>query len=313
MILLVTEETSWMRIDLFLVHSLPGLSRNQAQQALRDGRIFVNGTAALKRVLLKVGDSVDLRELEPKTPALHYPTSPPLDVVYEDSDLLVVNKPAGILTHPARSADTNTLLDRLVAHCGKNLSNTRGGGMAGIVHRLDKDTSGLLMVAKNNQTHQLLAKLIEDRKVSKFYLTLLHGKLIPRTGSIEAPLLKAQRNPAQALTRVSLSPHAKWALTHYEVLEFIQQQYSFVRVQIVTGRTHQIRAHFSSIGHDVVGDSAYGSSDRDIGAPRQFLHSSRLVFTHPISGQVLDFEAPLPADLEHFLHQLRFSSSLPQL
>lgn len=307
--LLVSDTISGLRIDLFLVQHIHGLSRNQAIQALRQGRVTVSGKVVFKRVQLKPGETVELLDFLPAREKSSSTVSP-IDVVYEDNDLLVVNKPPGILTHPAHGTDTETLLDRLLSHCKGGLSSVRGPHMAGVVHRLDKDTSGLLLVAKHNDIHRALAQQIEARKVSKFYLALLHGRLTPHKGSIEAPLLKAESGGVQKLTRVSLSPRAKWALTHYEVIEYLGNSFTLVRAHIITGRTHQIRAHFSSIGHPVVGDSSYGSSDTVLGAPRQFLHATRLILTHPVTQKTLDLEIPLPSDLNSFLERLKTQFSL---
>lgn len=234
----------------------------------------------------------------------------PLNIIHEDADMIVVNKPAGMVVHPTDHGAhvSGTLVNALMHHC-KDLSGINGEKRPGIVHRLDKDTSGLIMVAKSNKAHQHLANQIQRRTITKKYLTLLKGHLNPKTGSIEAPLLKKAFDPQGKNVSVSKQKGAKYALTHYKVIEYIGE-YSLVEVTIVTGRTHQIRVHFASIGHPVAGDRTYGNSEVNeeldkLGLHRQFLHAWRLIFNLPSGEQNVQMEAPLAEDLEEILGKLR--------
>lgn len=230
----------------------------------------------------------------------------PLDVVYEDPEIIVVNKPAGMVVHPTDHGAhvSGTLVNALLYHC-KDLSGIGGEKRPGIVHRLDKDTSGLIISAKNDKAHNYIAKQIENREVIKKYITLLKGHLTPLAGSIESPLLKTG---GAKDVRVSGQKKAKYALTHYKVKKYVGD-YSLVEVQIVTGRTHQIRVHFSAIGHPVCGDEMYGDKTQNLklktqGLYRQFLHAAYLKFRLPKNNKIIELSTPLPNDLKAVLKKL---------
>lgn len=247
----------------------------------------------------------------------------PLDIVYEDADIVVVNKPAGMVVHPTDHGAhvSGTLVNAVLHYCKDSLSGIGGEKRPGIVHRLDKNTSGLIIVAKNDKAHHHVAKQIHDRKVTKRYITLLKGHLSPKEGSIEAPLEKVR---GEKDMRVSGRKKAKYALTHYKVMKYVGD-FSLVEVQIVTGRTHQIRVHFASIGHPVCGDSMYGDKTRNslkmepdratapssaygeqenLKLKRQFLHAAYLKFRLPKNDEFIELKAPLAEDLEGVLKKL---------
>ena len=239
----------------------------------------------------------------------------PLDIVYEDKDIVVVNKPAGMVVHPTDHGAhvSGTLVNAVLHHCKKSLSGIGGEMRPGIVHRLDKDTSGLIIVAKNDKAHNYVAEQIQQRTVTKRYVTLLKGHLSPAEGSIEAPLEKIH---GETDMRVSGRKTAKYALTHYKVKKYIGD-YSLVEVRIVTGRTHQIRVHFASIGHPVCGDEMYGDSqsaknakcqntklNSDTIFKRQFLHAEYLKFRLPKNGKLIELKAPIPKDLKEMMKKI---------
>jgi len=233
------------------------------------------------------------------------PEAIPLTIVYEDSFLLVVDKPAGLVVHPAPGHPGGTLVNALLAHCPELASS--GDRRPGIVHRLDRDTSGLILVAKSEKVRRALQRQFQDRQVHKAYLALLEGLLQPSMGRIEAPL---GRDPHHR-QRMAVMPGGREAVTKYQVLELfthpvgpVAGDYTLVEAEPLTGRTHQIRVHFASIGHPVVGDPVYGRRKRRLPVPRQFLHAHLLGFDHPVTSEHLELEAPLPADLAALLELL---------
>ncbi|PIZ70870.1 RNA pseudouridine synthase [Candidatus Peregrinibacteria bacterium CG_4_10_14_0_2_um_filter_43_11] len=302
----ITSTESGYRLDHYLTHVKPDLTRHFIQNLIKGGAVFVNHKKILKTGhSLKEGD-----ELIVIIPSLKevgiVPENIPLTVLYEDKNLIVLNKPAGMVVHPTDHGAhvSGTLVNALMHHC-KDLSGMNGEKRPGIVHRLDKDTSGIIIVAKNDDIHGNLAKQFEDRQVTKRYITLLKGHLTPEEGSVEAPLLKTH---GEKNVRISAQKNAKYALTHYRVLRYVGV-YSLVEVRIITGRTHQIRVHFASIGYSVCGDTQYGDSKtnenlKPLGLTRQFLHAAYLKITHPVTGKVLEITASLPEDLENVLKKL---------
>lgn len=300
----VTTEDGKLRLDQYLAKVKPDLTRSFIQKMIKNGSVFVNHKKITKAsTKLKEGD-----ELVVIIPSLKevgiQPEEIPLDIVYEDSDMLVVNKPAGMVVHPTDHGAhvSGTLVNAVLHHCKDSLSGINGEKRPGIVHRLDKQTSGVIMVAKSDKAHRYLAKQIEARTVTKRYITLLKGKLKPKEGSIESPL---QKTHGSKDVRVSASKKAKYALTHYQVLEYVGN-YSLVEVQIVTGRTHQIRVHFEAIGHPVIGDEMYGDKEenakfKDLGLTRQFLHAAYLKIMLPKNEEEFELKADLPDDLKAVL------------
>lgn len=282
------------RLDVFLARRLPDLSRAHAQRLIVDSRARVNGQVAKASLRLEAGDEVVVEVPAPEPVALA-PEAIPLDILYEDGDLLVVNKPAGLTVHPAPGHPAGTLVNALLAHC-TDLRGIEGSLRPGIVHRLDKDTSGLMLVAKNDRAQLALAGQIARHEVLKAYLVMVSGHP-QRTGVIDAPI---GRHPAQR-KRMGVVVEGRPARTHYRVVDEVGRDALAVAV-LETGRTHQVRVHFAAINHPVLGDPVYG--ERSGLVPRQFLHAWRLGFRHPRTGEFLKFRAPLPPELSALLELL---------
>jgi 23S rRNA pseudouridine1911/1915/1917 synthase len=294
-----------MRLDKFLADRLPDLSRSAAQRLIDRGQITVNGETVKASYKVRSGDLVSALLPEEETAAL-VAESIPLNIVYEDQFLLVVDKPPGMVVHPAPGHASGTLVNALLAYCPELAAGR--DDRPGIVHRLDRDTSGLILVAKGEKVRRVLQRQFKERRVDKAYLALLEGHLQPAWGRIEAPL---GRDPDHR-QRMAVLAGGREAVTEYHVLEQFSHavgpaagDYTLVEAEPRTGRTHQIRVHFASIGHPVVGDPTYGRRRLRLPAPRQFLHAQRLGFRHPVTRGRLELKAPLPADLESVLELLR--------
>lgn len=283
------------RLDSYIVSRLAGSSRSFVRKLFDQGRVHLNGETVKPGLRPKEGDVIEI-EFPPQPVSLLTPQGLHLDIIYEDDEVLVVNKPAGMVVHPAAGHPDGTLLNAVLHHCPGLASNT-DSLRPGIVHRLDKDTSGLMVVAKNYQAKDSLVEQFRTRKVKKEYLALVKGRLSPREGIIEAPL---GRHPSQR-QRVAVVRSGREARTRYRVRQYLGD-FSLLEVAIETGRTHQIRAHMAAIGFPVVGDSVYGVRSPYLG--RQFLHSFRLGFYLPSSGQYREFAVGLPADLEQALKDI---------
>lgn len=285
---------SGARLDKFVSQKCPEISRTRAQKLIEDGSITVNSRVAKSSLKLQVGDVVDISIPAPQ-PSRLTPEDIPLNILYEDQDLLVVDKPAGLTVHPAPGHYSHTLVNALLAHLpGLSSGET---GRPGIVHRLDKDTSGLMIVAKNETAHMKLADQFKNRTVTKVYLALVQGHLTPEVGIIEADI---GRNPRDR-KRMAVVTYGRQARTEYKVLRYLEN-YTLLEVKPRTGRTHQIRVHLAAIGFPVVGDATYGA--RSAFLSRQFLHAHKLAFRLPASNEFLQFESPLPADLVQALEDI---------
>ena len=303
----VGDEAAGLRLDSFLASHLKEISRTRIQRAIADGDILVNELVAKPSYRLRDRDQIEIDLPEPP-PVELVPEAIPLNIVYEDADLVVVNKPAGMIVHPGAGIESGTLAHALVYHFNL-LSGAAGRTRPGIVHRLDKETSGLLVVAKNDLAHERLSEQFHDRQVFKMYVGLVYGRVSKERGEIEARIGRSPHNR----TRMSVlrGGAGRTAHTIFEVAKRFQE-FTLLRVWIKTGRTHQIRVHMAHIGHPVVGDSAYGggreNSIRDVAIKRavqslgrHFLHSAELAFNHPRTGERLEFAAPLPPELAGFL------------
>ena len=300
------EEVIGMRIDQFLTEKLE-FSRSFVRKVIKKGGLKINKKQITKPAhLLRENDEVKLIIPEEEPLDLE-PEQVDLKFYFEDEHFVVIEKPAGMITHPAPGRKTGTLVNALLAHFNQNLSSSGGTLRPGIVHRLDEDTSGLLIVAKTNLAHSKLGEMFQERRVKKTYLTLLAGILEPKEGSIDAPLA---RGSDATKMKISANKNSRDALTHYQVREYLADKYSLVDVNIITGRTHQIRVHFRAIDHPVVGDPKYGFAkineefQKKYGLTRQFLHAFKLEFTHPFTGEALSFESELPAELQSILESL---------
>ena len=284
------------RLDRFVSENCPGLSRTHAQKLITEGLVTVNGQSAKAGHRLNAGDAVEVTVPPEPIPTMS-PEDIPLDIIYEDSDLLVVNKPAGMTVHPAPGHPGHTLANAVLAHFPelKDEDNTL---RPGIVHRLDKDTSGLMVVAKNRAAQANLADQFKSRTVNKSYLVLVKGQLKPETGIIEAAIGRDPRNRQ----RMAVVTRGREARTAYRVVKYTGK-YSLLEIKPETGRTHQIRVHLAAIGYPVVGDATYGIKNPHLS--RQFLHASKLGFNLPSTGEYVEYEAPLPEDLERALREIR--------
>lgn len=286
------------RLDVFLAEEIDDLTRSHIQKLIAGGMASVNGETARPSYKVRAGDLVILEVPEPE--GLEIKAEPiPLEVYYEDGDVIVVNKPRGMVVHPAAGNYTGTLVNALLHHC-PDLSGINGVARPGIVHRLDKYTSGLIMVAKNDAAHLSLAGQLKERSVLRRYLALAHGRVKGQSGVVDAPI---GRDPRDRQKMAVTFKNSKHAVTNYRVLRRFND-YTYLELKLETGRTHQIRVHLNYIGHPVAGDPKYGPTRPHFGLEGQFLHASVLGFRHPASGEFLEFEAPLPGVLESILQSL---------
>lgn len=283
------------RLDKACSEIFSDYSRSQIKWLLDGGNITVNGKTEKAKYKVKSGDVIRLEEPETKTLELR-PENIPLDIVYEDDDVIVINKPQGMVVHPAPGHDDHTLVNALLYHCP--LSTINGTFRPGIVHRIDKDTSGLLMVAKNDKAHRFLAEQLKDKTNIREYVALVHGRIAEDEGTINAPIGRSLKDrKKQAVVK-----DGRNAVTHFEVLKRYRD-YTLVKCILETGRTHQIRVHMKYIGHPLVGDPLYGPK-KTIKGNGQFLHAGKLGFVHPTTGKLLIFEAPLPKIFQECLEKL---------
>ncbi len=296
----VSEREEGERLDLF-VSRLTGITRTTVQRLISEGAVRVGGKTQRKNYHLHVGDSVavDFPEPEEQEPV---PQDIPFSIVYQDDDLAVISKPPGLVVHPAAGHRDGTLVNALL-YALDNLSGIGGVSRPGIVHRLDRDTSGLMVVAKNDSAHESLREMVKDRRLKRFYLALVHGIPETRLGTVDAPI---GRDPKDRKRMAVTAQSGRPALTHFRVDKAFRHC-ALLDVELVTGRTHQIRVHLAYIGHPVAGDREYGVQgklERELGLGRQFLHAYRLAFPHPTSGKEIVFEDPLPGDLYRSLSKL---------
>jgi 23S rRNA pseudouridine1911/1915/1917 synthase len=297
--LIVPKASAGLRLDRFLALELPQYSRSRLQQLIRDGFVRPNGKTARPRDILRAGDVVDLTEPPPEK-IDNQPEAIPLDILFEDDDLIVINKPAGLVVHPGAGHCKHTLVNALLHHCSI-LSGIGGKERPGIVHRLDKDTSGCLVVAKNDESHRGLSIQFAERGVDKIYLALVSGKLRRSTGVIEE---KIGRHRVHRQRMSVTSERGRAARTEYRVLRSSEQA-SLVECKLHSGRTHQIRVHLHHLGHPVLGDKVYAPKLTGK-IPRQMLHAWKLGFRHPRTAEWRRFEAPIPNDFAEAMHSTGF-------
>jgi 23S rRNA pseudouridine1911/1915/1917 synthase len=293
----ILEQQKGDRIDKVLSGLNEEWSRTQVQQWIKDGNVLVNGQIVKTNYKCSLNDQIEITIPDPEVLDV-IPEEMNLDIYYEDHDVLVVNKPKGMVVHPAPGHLNGTLVNGLMAHC-KDLSGINGVLRPGIVHRIDKDTSGLLMVAKNDMAHESLVNQLVEKTVTRKYKAIVHGVIPHDVGTIDAPLGRDQKD-RQSMAVVDNGKHA---VTHFRVLERFND-FTFIECQLETGRTHQIRVHMKYIGYPLAGDPKYGPK-KTLDFNGQVLHAGVLGFTHPRTGEYLEFEAPLPADYEQLLNQLR--------
>ena len=300
---LAEAETAGLRLDKFLAGEDTGLSRSALQNLIEQGLVLCNGRAAAKSLRLKAGDTV-LLQIPDAKPIAAVPQDIPLDIRYEDDHLLVVNKPKGMVVHPAPGNPDGTLVNALLYHCAGSLSGIGGEIRPGIVHRIDKDTSGLLVVAKDDATHIGLSQQMAVHSVDRIYQAVVYGGFSADEGFVEAPLARAQNDRKKMAVYPPDTPGAKYAYTGYRVLDRYEG-FTHIACKLRTGRTHQIRVHMASIGHPLAGDPVYGPHRCITSLQGQCLHAKTLGFIHPATGEHLQFDSELPAYFTHFLKTLR--------
>ncbi len=294
-----SEESKNQRLDAFLASSLDGLTRSQAARLIESGEVAVNGKTAGKSYKLAGGEDIAVTLPEPE-PVEAVPQDIPLDVVYEDADVIVVNKPSGMVVHPAPGHPDGTLVNALLYHCAGTLSGIGGALRPGIVHRIDRDTSGLIIAAKNDAAHQYLSAQLADHTLARTYECIVVGKLREDRGTVNAPIA---RHPTDR-KRMAVVAGGREAVTHWEVIARYPG-YTHVRCRLETGRTHQIRVHMAYIGHPILGDTVYGAKKEVPGLTGQCLHAVGLRFLHPRTHEVVELSCPLPDEFTRMLQKIR--------
>jgi 23S rRNA pseudouridine1911/1915/1917 synthase len=297
-ILSFVAEAGDERLDKVISAHAPDLSRAVAQRLIKDGVATVDGRPSKPSYRVQAGDEIVVR-VPIERPEQVLPEDIPLDIVYEDDALLVIDKPAGMVVHPGAGHASGTLVNAVLAHCPQ-VADVGGADRSGLVHRLDKDTSGLILVAKDDATHAELQRQFKRRRVTKTYLALVEGQVQPREGIIEAPIGRDKRQRK----KMAVVHRGRKARTGYRVVETFAE-HTLLEVYPRTGRTHQVRVHLAWLGHPIVGDLVYGRRRQRLLRSRHFLHAARLRITHPTTGEEITFEAPLPPKLESVLEQLR--------
>ena len=294
-----SEESKNQRLDAFLASSLDGLTRSQATRLIESGEVAVNERAVSKSYKLAGGEDIAVTLPEPE-PVEAVPQDIPLDVVYEDADVIVVNKPSGMVVHPAPGHPDGTLVNALLYHCAGTLSGIGGALRPGIVHRIDRDTSGLIIAAKNDAAHQYLSAQLADHTLARTYECIVVGALREDRGTVDAPIA---RHPTDR-KRMAVVAGGREAVTHWEVIARYPG-YTHVRCRLETGRTHQIRVHMAYIGHPILGDTVYGAKKEVPGLTGQCLHAVGLRFLHPRTHEVVELSCPLPDEFTRMLQKIR--------
>lgn len=294
----IIVEDKEQRIDKYIADK-EELSRVMTKRLIDEENILVNDKKVKSSYIVQKGDKItinipEIKEVDLKAQEI------PLDIIYEDTDIVVVNKTKGMVVHPAAGNPDGTLVNAIMAHCKGNLSGIGGELRPGIVHRLDKDTSGLLIIAKNDKAHLQMSEQIQKRQVKKTYLSLVRGVIAENEATIKMPIGRSTKDRK----KMAVTKNGKEAITHFKVLERFKD-YTYLQVRIETGRTHQIRVHMAEIGHPVVGDMVYSNGKNEFGIEGQMLHAKSLDFNHPITEEPMHLEAPLPKYFEEVLEKLR--------
>ena len=298
-IMTITTQESAERIDALLARSVECLSRSAAQRLLEQGAVTKNGVPVKKNYKTVPGDVFEIVLPEPETVDL-VPQDIPLDVVYEDGDLIVVNKPRGLVVHPAPGHPDGTLVNALLSHCGESLSGVGGEKRPGLVHRIDKDTPGLIIAAKNDFAHLALSAQLADHTLARTYEAVAHGAFREDSGTVDAPI---GRHPTDRKRMAVTQKNSREAVTHWEVIERYTG-FAHIRCRLETGRTHQIRVHMAHIGHPLLGDLVYGHKKPEKGLEGQCLHARSLRFVHPRTGEMVEVTSDLPAYFVEVLRKL---------
>ena len=289
-----------IRVDKYLAEAYPEITRSYMQKLIEEGLVLVNGTPCTKKTAVSEGDVVSFEIPEAKELDVSAEDIP-LEIVYEDDSLIVVNKPRGMVVHPANGNQEGTLVNALLHHCKGRLSSINGVIRPGIVHRIDKDTSGILLVAKTDSAHLSLAEQIKEHSVKREYVALLDGVIKHDSGTVNKPIGRSEKDRK----KMAITMHnSRNAVTHYEVLERYSG-YCLVKCRLETGRTHQIRVHMASLGHPVTGDSVYGAKKQKLFQRGQLLHAKTIGFIHPESGEYMEFSSQLPEEFQEVLGKLK--------
>jgi len=297
-IVLTTQQGKNKRLDAFLAESVEGVTRSAAARLIEDGMVLLDGKTAPKSCRLTGTETVEVTLPEPE-PIDAVPQDIPLDVVYEDADVIVVNKPSGLVVHPAPGHPDGTLVNALLYHCGESLSGVGGALRPGIVHRIDRDTSGLIIAAKNDAAHQGLAAQLKDHTLARTYECIVTGNLREDRGTVDAPIARDPRDRK----RMAVVSGGRDAVTHWEVIARYPG-YTHVRCKLETGRTHQIRVHMAYLGHPILGDMVYGAKKPVPGLTGQCLHAVELRFLHPRTGEAVELRCPLPEEFQTMLRKI---------
>ena len=295
----VENDTAGERLDKYLSVVLPDQSRSYLQKLIKDGQIQVNGKNAKPGMRLDESDEVTVELPELKDPEI-LPENIPLEILYEDDSLLFVNKPKGMVVHPAPGHYTGTLVNAVMYHCGDELSGINGVLRPGIVHRIDKDTTGVLVVCKTDQAHRSVAEQLKVHSITRVYRAIVHGVIREEEGTVDAPI---GRHPTDRKRMAVNERSGKRAVTHYRVLRRFEN-FTYIECRLETGRTHQIRVHMASVHHRLLGDTVYGAGKSVINVDGQVLHAMILGLVHPVTGQYLEVEAPLPLYFRNLLERL---------
>ena len=299
----VTEKEKNLRLDIYIASLNLDISRSMAQKKIKNKEILVNGKEEKESYKLKVGDEIEITFNEPKETKLK-PQDIPLDIIYEDEDIIVVNKEKGMVVHPGNGNPEGTLVNAVLNHCKGTLSGIGGEIRPGIVHRIDKDTSGLIVIAKNDMAHINLSEQIKNRKVKKIYTALIRGEFPENKATINMPIGRSKVDRKKMAVRKD----GKEAITHVEVQKRYKG-YTLIKVKIDTGRTHQIRVHMAQIGYPIIGDEVYSNGKNEFGVKGQMLHSTVLEFKHPRTDKIMHFEAELPKYFKDVLKILQLQTT----
>lgn len=296
----ITPEMEGERIDKCISNYLESLSRSYIQKIIKDGKAYVNDAVVKANYKVKVDDKVQFEIPDCEEPDIP-PQDIPLDILYEDKDILIVNKPKDMVVHPAAGHYEGTLVNAIMFHCKDELSGINGVLRPGIVHRIDKDTTGSIIICKNDEAHRKIAQQLKEHSITRKYRAIVYGRIMEEEGTVNAPI---GRHPTDRKKMAINEKNGKPAVTHYKVLERFDK-YTYIECQLETGRTHQIRVHMTSIGHPLLGDEVYGNVKCPFKLEGQTLHAMTIGFIHPTTGEYVEYEAPLPEYFEHLLQILR--------
>ena len=296
----ITPEMEGERIDKCISNYLESLSRSYIQKIIKDGKAYVNDAVVKANYKVKVDDKVQFEIPDCEEPDIP-PQDIPLDILYEDKDILIVNKPKDMVVHPAPGHYEGTLVNAIMFHCKDELSGINGVLRPGIVHRIDKDTTGSIIICKNDEAHRKIAQQLKEHSITRKYRAIVYGRIMEEEGTVNAPI---GRHPTDRKKMAINEKNGKPAVTHYKVLERFDK-YTYIECQLETGRTRQIRVHMTSIGHPLLGDEVYGNAKCPFKLEGQTLHAMTIGFIHPTTGEYVEYEAPLPEYFEHLLQILR--------